>query len=214
MMNIPALIGVPLNLDELKDGMLTVVDGFRSEVLFEPTEEICEQTSQRIREEEEQQKLMQNLKGQENRTLDGKTVNIYANIGNVSDVGYVLENDAGGIGLFRSEFLYLGRDNFPTEALKFYCGYLNSGKAEDYLLQSLSSVLTSTVQDTENRLARMDFKIAVELSMLAHMIAYHSESRIDESVFRKLHAKCVEEVRRLNGAVELNDAYKYQKREN
>lgn len=119
MINIPVLIGVPLNLDELKDGMLTVVDGFRSEVLFEPTEEICEQTNQRIREEEEQQKLMQNLKGQENRTLDGKTVNIYANIGNVSDVGYVLENDAGGIGLFRSEFLYLGRDNFPTEEEQF-----------------------------------------------------------------------------------------------
>ena len=106
------------------------------------------------------------------------------------------------------------RNGFVTKALKFYCGYLNSRKAENYLLQSLSSVLASTVQDTENRLARMDFKIAVELSMLAHMIAYHSESRIDESVFRKLHAKCVEEVRRLNGAVELNDAYKYQKREN
>ena len=106
------------------------------------------------------------------------------------------------------------RNEFVTEALKFYCGYLNSRKAENYLQQSLSSVLTSTVQDTENHLARMDFKIAVELSMLAHMIAYHSESRIDESVFRKLHAKCVEEVRRLNGAVELNDAYKYQKREN
>ena len=63
------------------------------------------------------------------------------------------------------------RNEFVTEALKFYCGYLNSRKAENYLLQSLSSVLTSTVQDTENRLARMDFKIAVELSMLAHMIA-------------------------------------------
>lgn len=106
------------------------------------------------------------------------------------------------------------RNEFVSEALKFYCGYLNSGKAEDYLLQSLSSVLTSTVQDTENRLARMDFKIAVELSMLAHMIAYHSESRIDEGTFRRLHAKCVEEVRRLNGAVDLDDAYKYQKREN
>ena len=106
------------------------------------------------------------------------------------------------------------RNEFVTEALKFYCGYLNSKKAENYLLQSLSSVLTSTVQDTENRLARMDFKIAVELSMLAHMIAYHSESQIDESAFRKLHAKCVEEVKRLNGAVELDDAYKYQKREN
>ena len=106
------------------------------------------------------------------------------------------------------------RNEFVTEALKFYCGYLNSRKAENYLLQSLSSVLTSTVQDTENRLARMDFKIAVELSMLAHMIAYHSESRTDESAFRKLYAKCVEEVERLNGAVELSDAYKYQKCEN
>ena len=106
------------------------------------------------------------------------------------------------------------RNEFVTEALRFYCGYLNCGKAENYLLQSLSSVLTSTVRDTENRLARMDFKIAVELSMLAHMIAYHSESQIDESTFRRLHAKCVEEVKRLNGAVELGDAYKYQKREN
>lgn len=106
------------------------------------------------------------------------------------------------------------RNEFVIEALKFYCGYLHSGQAENYLLQSLSSVLTSTVQDTENRLARMDFKIAVELSMLAHMIAYHSESQIDEATFRKLHAKCVEEVKRLNGAVELDDAYKYQKCEN
>lgn len=106
------------------------------------------------------------------------------------------------------------RNEFVTEALKFYCGYLTSRKAENYLLQSLSSVLTSTVQDTENRLARMDFKIAVELSMLAHMIAYHSESQIDESTFRKLHAKCVEEVKRLNGAVELDEAYRYQKNGN
>ena len=106
------------------------------------------------------------------------------------------------------------RNEFVTKALKFYCGYLNSRKAENYLLKYLSSVLTSTVQNTENRLARKDFKIAMELSMLAHMIAYHSESRIDESAFRKLPAKCVEEVKRLNGAVEWGDAYKYQKREN
>lgn len=106
------------------------------------------------------------------------------------------------------------RNEFVSEALKFYIGYLNSRKAENYLLQSISSVLTSTVQDTENRLARMDFKIAVELSMLAHMIAYHSENKIDENTFRRLHAKCVEEVKRLNGAVEFDDAYKYQKREN
>jgi len=105
------------------------------------------------------------------------------------------------------------RNEFVTEALRFYIGYLDGNRAEDYLLQTLSSVLNSTVRDTENRLARMDFKIAVELSMLAHMIAYHSESRIDEETFRRLHAKCVEEVKRLNGAVELKEAYKYQKYE-
>ncbi len=115
MMNIPALIGVPMNLDELSNGMLAVVDGFQSEVIFEPDEQLQEETSKRIKEEREKLELLQNLKGQENRTLDGKTVNIYANIGSVGDVGYVLENDAGGIGLFRSEFLYLGRDDFPSE---------------------------------------------------------------------------------------------------
>ncbi|MCH5343772.1 MAG: phosphoenolpyruvate--protein phosphotransferase [Acetatifactor sp.] len=119
MMNIPALIGVPMNLEELQTGSLAVVDGFQSEVIFEPTEEIQDQASERIKEEQEKQQLLQNLKGQENRTLDGKTVNIYANIGSVGDVGYVLENDAGGIGLFRSEFLYLGRDDFPTEEEQF-----------------------------------------------------------------------------------------------
>ena len=106
------------------------------------------------------------------------------------------------------------RSEYLEKAALFYAGYVSGQDATAYLPPALASVLRGTVQDTENRLARMDFKIAVELSMLAHMIAYHSESRIDESVFRKLHAKCVEEVRRLNGAVELNDAYKYQKREN
>lgn len=119
MMNIPALIGVPINLKELQTGSLAIVDGFRSEVIFEPTEEIQTQTSGKIKEEQEKQRLMKNLKGQENRTLDGKTINIYANIGSVGEVGYVLENDAGGIGLFRSEFLYLGRDDFPSEEEQF-----------------------------------------------------------------------------------------------
>ncbi len=119
MMNIPALIGVPMDLDELSSGMLAVVDGFNAEVIFEPTEEVQAETSKRIEEEKEKLNLLQTLKGQENKTLDGKTVNIYANIGSVGDVGYVLENDAGGIGLFRSEFLYLGRDDFPTEEEQF-----------------------------------------------------------------------------------------------
>lgn len=119
MMNIPALIGVPMKLDEIHTGMKAVVDGFRGEVIFEPTEDICEQAGERIREEQEKQRLLETLKGKENVTLDGRKINIYANIGGVGDVGYVLENDAGGIGLFRSEFLYLGRDDFPTEEEQF-----------------------------------------------------------------------------------------------
>lgn len=115
MMNIPALIGVPVDLNEIHTGMQAVVDGFNGEVIFEPSEEICQKTIIRIKEEEEKLRLLHALKGKENITLDGKRIDIYANIGNVSDIGYVLENDAGGIGLFRSEFLYLGRTDFPTE---------------------------------------------------------------------------------------------------
>ena len=119
MMNIPALIGVPLELDELASGTTAVVDGFTGQVTFEPDEETQEQTLKRVQEEKEKLALLQDLKGKENVTLDGKKINIYANIGSVGDIGYVLENDAGGIGLFRSEFLYLGRNDFPTEEEQF-----------------------------------------------------------------------------------------------
>lgn len=119
MMNIPALIGVPLNLDELKNGTTAVVDGFTGQVIFEPDEETQTRTFQKIQEEKEKFALLQELKGKDNVTLDGKKINIYANIGSVGDIGYVLENDAGGIGLFRSEFLYLGRNDFPTEEEQF-----------------------------------------------------------------------------------------------
>ena len=119
MMNIPALIGVPMDLDELKTGMTAVVDGFEGTVTFDPNEEIKAQTEKRIEEEAEKLRLLQELKGKENVTLDGHKINIYANIGSVGDIGYVLENDAGGIGLFRSEFLYLGRNDFPTEEEQF-----------------------------------------------------------------------------------------------
>lgn len=119
MMNIPALIGVEMDLDELKTGMTAVVDGFQGQVIFEPDEEIKAETLTRMKEEEEKLKLLQELKGKENITLDGHKINIYANIGSVGDIGYVMENDAGGIGLFRSEFLYLGRNDFPTEEEQF-----------------------------------------------------------------------------------------------
>ncbi len=119
MMNIPALIGVKMNLEELQTGMTAVVDGFGGKVTFEPDEELKAQTEARMQEEEEKLKLLQELKGKENITLDGHKINIYANIGSVGDIGHVMENDAGGIGLFRSEFLYLGRNDFPTEEEQF-----------------------------------------------------------------------------------------------
>ena len=103
------------------------------------------------------------------------------------------------------------REKELAEALKFYMGYLLAGKAENYFLQSLASVLTGTVQDSENRLARMDFKIAVELSKLSQVIAYTHD--VDEESLNRLHVKCVDEVRRINGTVKFEDAYHYQKRD-
>lgn len=118
-MNIPALIGVPLQLDQIKNGMMAVVDAHEGTVTFDPDEAMIARTAERIAQEKEKLRLLEELKGKENVTLSGKEIKIFANIGSVSDVGYVLENDAGGIGLFRSEFLYLGRTDFPTEEEQF-----------------------------------------------------------------------------------------------
>ncbi|MCI9005568.1 MAG: phosphoenolpyruvate--protein phosphotransferase [Lachnospiraceae bacterium] len=119
MMNIPALIGVPMDLGQIRTGMTAVVDGFEGTVTFEPDEELCAKTRKKMEEEQEKLRLLEDLKGQETVTKDGRKVHLYANIGSVSDVGYVLENDGEGIGLFRSEFLYLGRDDFPSEEEQF-----------------------------------------------------------------------------------------------
>ena len=97
-------------------------------------------------------------------------------------------------------------------ALRFYLGFLTAENAEDYMLDSVSSMMTGMMHDTENRLARMDFKIAVELSKLSQVIAYSHD--IDEEALNRLHLKCVEEVKRINGAVDFESAYSYQKREN
>lgn len=119
MMNIPALIGVNMDLEKLKTGMEAVVDGFKGEMILEPTEEAKKAAFTQISEEKEKANLLLELKGKENRTRSGKKIEIYANIGSASDVGYVLENDAGGIGLFRSEFLYIGRNELPGEEEQF-----------------------------------------------------------------------------------------------
>lgn len=115
MMNIPAMVGVDMKPDGLEDGTLAVVDSINEQIIIAPTAEVQKEAEARIEEESEKHKLLETLKGQEDVTIGGKRISIFANIGNVSDLGYVIENDAGGIGLFRSEFLYLGRNDFPTE---------------------------------------------------------------------------------------------------
>lgn len=119
MMNIPALIGVDMNLEELESGTEAVVDGFTGDFIVEPNEDVQREAQRKLEEEQEKRNLLLELKGKENVTLSGKKIEIYANIGSASDVGYVLENDAGGIGLFRSEFLYIGRDELPSEEEQF-----------------------------------------------------------------------------------------------
>ena len=116
-MNIPALIGVDFADDV--DGKLGIVDGYTGELYVEPDEETLEKYKKKKEDEEQKKNLLLELKGKENITLDGKKINLYANIGGVADVANVLANDAGGIGLFRSEFLYLESEDYPTEEAQF-----------------------------------------------------------------------------------------------
>lgn len=118
-MNIPAVIGLQEDLNENFDGKLAIVDGFTGTVYIEPDERTMKDMLDKKRQDDEKKELLLTLKGKENVTLDGKTIHIYANIGNSSDIGAVLKNDAGGIGLFRSEFLYLEKSDYPTEEEQF-----------------------------------------------------------------------------------------------
>lgn len=118
-MNIPAVIGLQDGLTEAWDGKTAVVDGFTGTVYLDPDEKTLKEMEEKKRREEEKKELLFSLKGKENLTKDGKAIQIYANIGNSSDIGAVLENDAGGIGLFRSEFLYLEKSDYPTEEEQF-----------------------------------------------------------------------------------------------
>ena len=120
MMNIPAMIGTEMDLDKLENGMTAVLDAFAGTFITEPTEEQCAAAKEKMQEEEEKEALLQKYKGKETCTKNGKKVHLYANIGNVGDILSVLENDAEGVGLFRSEFLYLGREDFPTEEEQFH----------------------------------------------------------------------------------------------
>lgn len=118
-MAIPALIGTEMPLDERVDGKFAVVDGVNGKIYVEPDEETLAELKARQKEELEKKELLLQLKGKENITLDGKKIMLYANIGNIKDLATVVQNDAGGIGLFRSEFIYLEKEDYPTEEEQF-----------------------------------------------------------------------------------------------
>ena len=118
-MNIPAVIDLGESLSPQYDGKMAVIDGFTGTLYIDPDEETLSRMQKKREEDLEKKALLEQLKGKENITKSGQKINVYANIGNASDVGAVLKNDAGGIGLFRSEFLYLENETFPTEEQQF-----------------------------------------------------------------------------------------------
>lgn len=139
-MNIPAIIGVGEEfLASVKDGDMAVVNGFTGELILDPDEATIETAEKKRAEEQEKKELLQKLKGKENITLDGRKINIYANIGSVDNIGAVLLNDAGGIGLFRSEFLYLENSDYPTEdeQFKIYKRVLESMAGKKVIIRTL-----------------------------------------------------------------------------
>ena len=118
-MGIPALISTDITLDDTVNGKLAIVDGSKGVVYIDPDEDTLVMMKEKQKKEQEQKELLQALKGKADITLDGKEIKLYANIGNNKDLAAVIQNDAGGIGLFRSEFLYLEKDNYPKEEEQF-----------------------------------------------------------------------------------------------
>ena len=116
-MNVPALMGIPV--DEHLEGRIAIIDGMNAALILDPDEETLEYYQEKKRENKRRRELLQELKGKEDVTLDGKHIRLYANIGSVEDTAEALANDAAGIGLFRSEFLYLGKSDYPTEEEQF-----------------------------------------------------------------------------------------------
>ena len=119
MMNLPSLVTTDIDLDPEYNGKMGIVDGFTGKIYIEPDEVIMAEMKEKKRREEDRRRMLQTLKGLPTVTKSGKKVHLYANIGGVEDVDSVLENDSEGIGLFRSEFLYLGRENYPSEEEQF-----------------------------------------------------------------------------------------------
>ena len=139
-MNIPAVIGVGGKfLSEISAGQTAIVDGYTGEIYVDPDEATIAEYTRKRAADEEKKRLLQELKGKENVTRDGRKINIYANISGVDNIGAVLLNDAGGIGLFRSEFLYLGNSDFPTEDQQFqaYKRVLESMAGKKVIIRTL-----------------------------------------------------------------------------
>lgn len=139
-MNIPAVIGVGTELlNTVKSGVFAAVDGYTGEIFIDPDKETVARLEKKRKEDEEKKHLLQELKGKDNVTLDGRKINIYANIGSVDNIGAVLANDAGGIGLFRSEFLYLESSDYPTEEQQFsaYKRVLESMAGKKVIIRTL-----------------------------------------------------------------------------
>lgn len=139
-MNIPAIIGVGEEfLKSVKSGDFAAVDGYTGEIFVNPDEETKSRLENKLYEDREKKLLLQELKGKENITLDGRKINIFANIGSVDNIGAVLANDAGGIGLFRSEFLYLENTDYPTEEQQFtaYKKVLESMAGKKVIIRTL-----------------------------------------------------------------------------
>ncbi len=139
-MNIPAIIGVGEEfLSRIQNGDIAIADGYTGEFILNPDKDALEKANEKLFGDIEKKELLQKLKGKENVTIDGTTINIYANIGSVDNIGAVLLNDAGGIGLFRSEFLYLENSDYPSEEEQFkvYKRVLESMASKKVIIRTL-----------------------------------------------------------------------------
>lgn len=139
-MNIPAVIGVGDKfMSDIKDGDEAIVDGFTGEIYLSPDDATKGKMLKKQADDENKKRLLLELKGKENVTVDGRKINIFANIGSIDNIGAVLMNDAGGIGLFRSEFLYLENTDYPTEEQQFnaYKRVLESMAGKKVIIRTL-----------------------------------------------------------------------------
>lgn len=138
-MNIPAIVGAKIPLDEIEEGVFGAVDGDGGILYYDPDKETLAKMEEKQNKEQEQKLLLETLKKKENCTIDGRCIQLYANIGNPEDLALVLQNDAGGIGLFRSEFLYLERNDFPGEEEQFsvYKSVLESMAGKKVIIRTL-----------------------------------------------------------------------------